>query len=583
MPFSSGRPLAVEVCRPGEATVRLPLPAGGAVAVGGVELRVAVADQRVGWSVANPGPAPVSLDAVRLVVDLGTTTGPVRFLQHGHQSWSPCGVGVLGVDRDPSTTPGSIDLVRGIYHADPAVAGPGELRSELVTVLRVGDGHPLVVGFEGAAGHDGTFRLRPAGPAGTPELAAEAFLGGAVVGAGERRDLHGVEWEEGASAPALLDTWAARFGEAGRARVAAPYLVGWCSWYHYFTGITEAAFRDNLSRAVEWPFDVFQLDDGYQPAVGDWLRTNDDFPSDLDAIASAVAAAGRTPGIWLAPFVATLDAAPVLADPAHLARDARHDGPNLAMVNPAWGGSVYGLDTTRPETLAHLEHVARTLADAGFGYLKLDFLYAPTLPGRYADPSRTPAQRLRLGLEAIRRGAGDDTFLLGCGCPLGPAVGPVDGMRIGPDVAPSWLPAADQFIPPGYDAVVPSTRNAWRSALVRSFQHRRLWVNDPDCLMLRTTDTALTRDEARAWALAVGMSGGMALVSDDLALLGADAEALLEEVVELGRTVDDAARLGPAPRCDDVLEHAWPRRLSAAGLTLDADPDHPERLRLGRS
>ena len=81
--------------------------------------------------------------------------------------------------------------------------------------------------------------------------------------------------------PALLETWAARVGAAGSARTSAPYQVGWCSWYHYFHGVTEQHLRSNLARAADWPFDVFQLDDGYQAAIGDWLDTNDKFPSDL--------------------------------------------------------------------------------------------------------------------------------------------------------------------------------------------------------------------------------------------------------------------------------------------------------------
>ena len=74
----------------------------------------------------------------------------------------------------------------------------------------------------------------------------------------------------------------------------------------------------------------------------------------------------------------------------------------------------------------------------GYDYLKLDFLFAAAAEGTRHDPGLTRAQTLRRGLEAIRRGAGKKTFILGCGCPLGPAIGIVDGMRIGPDVAPHW-------------------------------------------------------------------------------------------------------------------------------------------------
>ena len=79
--------------------------------------------------------------------------------------------------------------------------------------------------------------------------------------------------------------------------------------------------------------------------------------------------------------------------------------------------------------------------------------------------------------------------------------------------------------------------------------HRRLWLNDPDCLMLRTEGTGLSPAAARTWAHTVGLSGGMALVSDDLALLGADARALLDETVALGRATDADARAGGGPRC----------------------------------
>ena len=114
-----------------------------------------------------------------------------------------------------------------------------------------------------------------------------------------------------------------------------------------------------------------------------------------------------------------------------------------------------------------LEQTARHLVDVGYRYLKLDFTFAPGIQGRFADPCAT-AQRVRLGYQAIRRGAGDDVFILGCGCPLGPVVGLVDGMRIGPDVAPSWRPPPAADLLPGYEEAAPSTRSAWRSTRPRS-------------------------------------------------------------------------------------------------------------------
>jgi alpha-galactosidase len=351
-----------------------------------------------------------------------------------------------------------------------------------------------------------------------------------------------------------------------------PYSVGWCSWYQYFADVTEAVVRENLARASDWPFTVFQVDDGYQAAIGDWLVPNERFHAGLEALAGDIAAAGPTPGIWLAPFLAAPRSALVAGHPDWTAAHA--SGPPLVgMVNDAWGGPVAVLDTTRPEVLAHIEVTAAALVAMGYPYLKLDFTYAPSLPGTYADPSRTPAERVRAGMEAVRRGAGEDAFLLGCGLPLGAGVGVVDGMRIGPDVAPWWEVRPDRAHAPGYADAEPATRGAWRSTLARSAFHRRLWLNDPDCLMLRTADTRLTAEAVRAWALAVGVSGGLALVSDDLGLLDGEARRLLAEVVALGRAADDAARQGPPPRCDDLMEAATPGRLTAAGRRLEGDPD----------
>jgi alpha-galactosidase len=73
--------------------------------------------------------------------------------------------------------------------------------------------------------------------------------------------------------------------------------------------------------------------------------------------------------------------------------------------------------------------------------------------------------------------------------------------------------------------------------------HRRLWLNDPDCIMLRTEQTSLSADEVYRWANTVGESGGMALVSDDLSLLGPKERRLLDDVLAVGRDRDrDLAR-----------------------------------------
>jgi len=538
----------------------------------------------VQWSVSNRGDSVVRVRSVSVVLGLFGVAEPLRMFRNGYQSWSPTGVATFGVDVDPSTK-ANFEFMQAVHHADQHRAIDGELRSEWVTLLADADlrlaGEPLLVGFEAGADHDGTLRLRRAGD-GAIEVWAQAFLGEAELAPGETRPLHGIVLDdrEGLDASAKLGAWATEVGRRGNARTAARYQVGWCSWYHYFHDLTEAQLRSNLAHNADWPFEVFQLDDGYQSSIGDWLMTNDKFPSSIDQIAASIRAAGRTPGLWIAPFIVAPDSQLATKHPEWMARhvvEGIDKGPLRTWWNPSWGGGengfMYGLDTTHPEVQDHLEMVARDLVDAGFDYLKLDFTFAPSFEGRWSDASQTPAQRVRAGYEAIRRGAGDDTFILGCGVPLANVLGVVDGNRIGQDVAPLWkLPASAEVVP-GYLGVQPSTQLAYGNTVARSFMHRRFWLNDPDCVMLRASETELAPEAARSWAHAVGVSGGMALVSDDLALLDADARALLDEVLAIGRASDDAAMAGSPARAGDLLDHLIPERFEAAGYALNTDAD----------
>jgi alpha-galactosidase len=524
------------------------------------------------WSIAADSSSAQTLRSVSIVLRVVDSHGPLRMFRHGYQSWSPCDVAVFGVDRDPSLADGSLELVRGVHQADQrVVTDRNELRSEWLTLLVDDSGVPVLAGFDGGDRHDGTFRLRN-GVAG-PELWCEAFLGDVVLAAGEERHLHDLLIASGATAEDLLAGWAVHAGRVGRARVDAAYQVGWCSWYHYFHDVTEADLDHNLALADTWPFDVFQLDDGYQSAIGDWLITNDKFPSHVGAIAERIAAAGRTPGIWIAPFLAAPDSRLAIEHPDWLATFP--DGsPLITMFNPPWGGGLggfmYGLDTTHPEVIEHLEGLATTLVDVGFDYLKLDFTFSPSYDGVWHDPSKTPAQRVRAGYDAIRRGAGD-AFLLGCGSPQSNVVGVVDGNRIGPDVAPSWPIEAKTEPLAGYRGSQPSTRNAWFNTAARSFMHRRLWLNDPDCLMLRNAETELTAEQMRTWAQAVGVSGGMALVSDDLALVDAQGRALLDEAIELGRASDDNAHAGRVATSPGLLGGTHPTALASGAVRLEVE------------
>jgi 2,3-diketo-5-methylthio-1-phosphopentane phosphatase len=290
-------------------------------------------------------------------------------------------------------------------------------------------------------------------------------------------------------------------------------------------------------------------------------------------LAEEIRAAGFVPGLWTAPFCVVPESELFAKQPQWLLQERRassdsgdgdRDRPFRAMLHPDWSREavVHALDSSRADVVSHLETLFRDLVAMGFQYLKLDFLFVQALASGAAEPGLGRAARLRRGLAAIRAGAGEEAFLLGCGCPQGAAVGIVDGMRVGPDVAPHWQPDPATRIP-GIEQTQPSTRSAIRSVLARAWMHRRLWLNDPDCLMVRSDSTDLTREEREALATAISATGGMCIFSDDVPRLTAADRALLRTTLESAAAVDGSGIPGSA-RVEGLLEDEIASRIIAA-------------------
>jgi alpha-galactosidase len=359
-------------------------------------------------------------------------------------------------------------------------------------------------------------------------------------------------------APVPLAPYLEAVARENVARNTSPVPVGWCSWYYLFQGVTQNAVEDNLSwldaHRSEMPMELIQIDDGYQVEVGDWLDVNGEaFPDGMAAIAARIRAAGFKPGIWLAPFVAK-PGAQILRDHPEWVLRNRLGTP----VNPGfiWDTFSRALDLTHPDVLAYVRRVVENAVQTwGYEYLKLDFLYAGALPGRRYDPTRTRAQALSNAFAVIRTAAGERTTLAGCGCPLGTGVGTFDTMRIGPDVAPNWRPSYRRLTRMVEDeAGMPGAWNAIRTTVGRAAWHRRWWVNDPDCLLIRSTNTQLSAPEVQSLATVIAMSAGTLMVSDALPELSEERIAWLSRL------------LPPLPGAGTVLD--WFDSISPARLAL---------------
>lgn len=260
----------------------------------------------------------------------------------------------------------------------------------------------------------------------------------------------------------------------------------WCSWYSMYGWINQQVFLKALDDFADMPFDVFQLDDGWQLAHGDW-EANSKFPSGMKAIAEKISATGRTPGIWLAPFMVMPNSQLAKDRPDWLLRDEKG---KLIHAGITWSGNPLGLDVTHPEVLEWLDQLIRKVRSWGYEYLKLDFLYIGGLIGkRYKDMPREEAYRN--ALKVIREAAGD-AYILSCGAPVIPSLGLCDGIRVGPDVSPFWIntPLTVWLNNPNDT----STQNAIRTSL------HRLWLSplvniDPDVMFFRSRHNALLPHE----------------------------------------------------------------------------------------
>ena len=307
-------------------------------------------------------------------------------------------------------------------------------------------------------------------------------------------------------------------------------LTGYTSWYNYFQKIDEKIIlRDlkGLSRARE-SVNIFQIDDGYEPFVGDWLDYNGkDFPNGMKTIADAVHREGYLAGIWLAPFNVQRGKSRILKEhPDWLIRNP--DGkPQLGCV--AWGGA-YTLDIYNPEVREHLKKVFDTvLNDWGYDMVKLDFLYSQC---RTPRDNKTRGTIMCEAMDFLRECVGDK-IILGCGVPLGPAFGVVDACRISCDVDLSY--GGKFYNSMSINNELPSAQNAINNSMFRRHLNGRVFLNDPDVFFLRDHNLTFTWEQKLLLAKINNLFGRVLFVSDDA---GEYSEAELEVLKETFRESD---------------------------------------------
>ncbi len=436
----------------------------------------------------------------RAAMSLGlrfTVTGAWRYLRNGYHSW----------DGSWFEAPGTRATT------EPPGKAP-DIGFAMTALLPEGDG-AVVFGFERHDRFQTHYRFSADGDALIVD--AETLLDGTGATEGETLLLF-----DGDDVEDSLRRWSRLVAAASPLPPRTPpRITGWCSWYNHYAMIDEATIRRELASCVSFrdthrvPLDVFLIDDGFTPEMGDWLETKPQFPRGMKPLLAEIVDAGFTPGLWIAPFIAGNRSKLFATHPDWMAQDAS-GGPLLAMHfygEFRWhkrSEEYYVLDITHPDAAAYIGHVFRTWArDWGARYFKTDFMYYPMEHGPdtavWHEKGLSRVAIWRRMATIIRENIGDALWL-GCGCPLWASIGYVDAVRIGRDVGVVW-------------------KGEYSNEMMRNDLSTRspasgvLWQADPDCLLLRERFHELTDAQIEARARLAAGCGGVLMTSDTLAEL----------------------------------------------------------------
>ncbi len=303
----------------------------------------------------------------------------------------------------------------------------------------------------------------------------------------------------------------------------------WCSWYYLYHTLDQETLERYLNGFTQYrerfPFTHIQIDAGYFPSCGDWLKPYSRFPKGLKFAADTIKAAGYEPGIWIGPFMVG-DESTIAKEHEDWLLHKKDGSPVLGWVHynepKPWGyrdSHYYVLDTSHPDAMAYIRGVFRTLRSWGYTLFKTDFMLWGIQDSSEVlrhTPGKTSFEYYREFMTAIREEIGEDTRWLGCIAPFMPMVGFADMMRVAGDVGAQW--DEGDFGPV----------NMINELVADQYFNNVYWQNDPDAVMLRDFHIHLSETQIEALALLAAMSGSTIYTSDPVHEIGESRRKLLD-------------------------------------------------------
>ncbi len=322
------------------------------------------------------------------------------------------------------------------------------------------------------------------------------------------------------------------FNEMGIKPRTNERIFGYTSWYNYYQDINEGVIlRDLKSISSCKEINTFQMDDGYQTAVGDWLSIDKKkFPNGIKIIADSIHECNLKAGLWLAPFGAQINSKLAKSHPDWLIKNEKGK-PILVGMN--WGG-FYALDIYNPEVRDYIKKVFDAVLNVwGFDLVKLDFLYAASIIPR---KNKSRGEIAYDSIELLRECVGDKK-ILGCGAQMMPSFGMVDYMRIGADMSLGWKHTFQRKLMHREDV---STPNAILNSVYRRHLNNRAFLCDPDVFLLRSNNIKFTFEQQKLLAKFIKLFGSVLFTSDDIGTYNAQQRECFNDTVNGSPTSIDS-------------------------------------------
>ena len=284
-------------------------------------------------------------------------------------------------------------------------------------------------------------------------------------------------------------------------------VFGYTSWYNYYQNINEEIILRDLE-ALDDRFNLFQIDDGYETKVGDWLTIDPvKFPNGLKPIVNKIHEKGLKAGVWLAPFAAEEESELFKNHKELFVKDKKG---HYLKAGGNWSG-FYALNMENNEARKYVEKSLKYYLDMGFDFFKLDFLYASHI---IPKKGLTRAQSAKENYKFLREILGDK-IILGCGANTFSSNETFDYLRVGPDVS---LIFDDVWFMRLFHRERISTKVTIQNTIYRSFMNDHLFGNDPDVFLLRDDNINLSEGQKHALITINALFGNVLMTSDDIAV-----------------------------------------------------------------